>query len=166
MTLGQFFEACSTNSTSVLIYFIAMPAIAMLLWLIGKGEAQLSPFNYIYSFILYGVCIPGLFSVFLSIYKFLFERDSIMDANVYTQILPIISMFVTLTLVRKNANLDDIPGFGKLSSLMLVISIVLITMWIVEKTNIYVFTYMPFYQFLIMLVAIFVLIRYLFKRAL
>jgi len=166
MTLGQFFESCSDNSGILLTYFIFIPALALLSSIFGKGEGHLSPWKYLYSVLIYGVCIPGLFAVSLSIYLFLFERGSVMNANIFTQILPLMSMFATLTIIRRSVNLDQIPGFGKLSSLMLLISVVLLAMWILEKTNIFVFTYMPFYQFIIFLVLIFILLRYLFKRAL
>ena len=166
MTLAQFFEVCSNNSSIVLFYFIATPLTALLASVFGKGEGHQSPWKYLYAFLIYAVTIPGLFAVSLSIYMFFFERGSIMDANVFTQILPIISMFITLSIIRRNVDLDKVPGFGKLSSLMMLISVVLIVLWIMEKTNIYVFTYMPFWQFVLLLVAVFVLLRFLFKRIL
>lgn len=84
----------------------------------------MSPWKYLYSFLIYAVTIPGLFAISLSIYLFFFERGSIMDANIFTQVLPIISMLLTISIIRKTVDLDLIPGFNKLSSLMLVISIV------------------------------------------
>jgi hypothetical protein len=166
MTLGQFFESCSQNSSDLLIYFISLPATAALILLIGKGEGHMSPWKYIYTLLVYGACIPGIFSVSLSIYKFLFERGKIMDSNMYTQILPILSMFLTLTLIKKNVSLDEVPGFDKISSLILMISVLLVIMWILEKTNLFVFTYMPFYQFILMLIGVLILMRFLIKRAL
>ena len=166
MTLGQFFDLCSTQKDIVSMYFTLLPLTAALARWLGKGEGHLTPWKYLYTFLIYGVCIPGIFSVTLSIYKFLFERGSIMDANIFTQILPVISMFLTLGLIKTNVKLDQVPGFGKLSSLMSMITIILVVMWILEKTNIWVFTYMPFFQFLLMLIVIFIVIRYLFKRAL
>jgi hypothetical protein len=166
MTLGQFFEMCSTQKEVVLLYFVVLPLTAALARWLGSGEGHLTPWKYLYTFLVYGACIPGIFSITLSIYKFLFERGSIMDANIYTQILPIISMFLTLGLIKSNVKLDHVPGFGKISSLMSMIAIILIVMWILEKTNIWVFTYMPFFQFLLLLIVIFIAIRYLFKKAL
>lgn len=166
MTLGEFFQLCSNQKELVLMYFAIMPLTALLVLWLGKGEGHLTPWKYLYTFLIYAVCIPGVFSVTLSIYKFLFERTSIMDANIFTQVIPVISMFLTLTLIKNNVKLDVVPGFGKISSLMSMITIILALMWILEKTNIWVFTYMPFFQFLILLAGIFVLIRYLFKKAL
>lgn len=166
MTLAQFFEVCSKNASITLFYFIATPLTALLAGIFGKGEGHLSPWKYLYSFLIYAVTIPGIFAVSLSVYMFFFERGSIMEANIFTQILPIVSMFLTLSIIRRNVELDQIPGFGRLSSLMLMVTIVLIVMWILEKTNLFVFTYMPFWQFILMLVAVFVVLRFLFKKAL
>ena len=166
MTLAQFFEVCSKNASITLFYFIATPLTALLAGIFGKGEGHLSPWKYLYSFLIYAVTIPGIFAVSLSVYMFFFERGSIMEANIFTQILPIVSMFLTLSIIRRNVELDQIPGFGRLSSLKLMVTIVLIVMWILEKTNLFVFTYMPFWQFILMLVAVFVVLRFLFKKAL
>lgn len=166
MTLAQFFEVCSQNASVTLFYFIATPLTAFLASIFGRGEGHLSPWKYLYSFLIYAVTIPGIFAVSLSIYRFFFERGSIMDANIYTQILPIVSMFITLSIIRRSVDLDQIPGFGRLSSLMLLVSIVLLVMWIMEKTNLFVFTYMPFWQFILLLIAVFVILRLLFKKAL
>lgn len=166
MTLAQFFEVCSQNASVTLFYFIATPLTALLASIFGRGEGHLSPWKYLYSFLVYAATIPGIFAVSLSIYIFFFERGSIMDANIYTQILPIISMFITLSIIRRAVDLDQIPGFGRLSSLMLMVAIVLLAMWIMEKTHIFVFTYMPFWQFILLLIVVFVFLRYLFKKAL
>ena len=166
MTLGEFFQLCSSQKEMVLMFFAVLPLTALLALWLGKGEGNLTPWKYLYTFLVYAVCIPGVFSITLSIYKFLFERTSIMDANVITQVVPVISMFLTLGLIKSNVKLDMVPGFGKISSLMSMITIILALMWILEKTNIWVITHMPFFQFLLLLAGIFILIRYLFKKAL
>lgn len=166
MTLAQFFEVCSQNASVLLFYFIATPLTAILASIFGKGEGHLSPWKYLYSFLIYAVTIPGLFAISLSIYMFLFERGSIMNANIFTQILPVLSMFLTISIIRKSVNLDLIPGFDKLSSLMLLISVVLIVLWIMEKTNIFIITFMPFWQFILLLVVVFVFLRFLIKKVL
>ena len=164
MTLGQFFEVCSQNSSIVLFYFFALPFTAGLSWLFGKGEGSLSPWKYLYSVLVYLACIPGIFAVTLNIYLFLFERRSVMDANIYTQILPILCMFVTLWLVRRNVCFDDIPGFDKIGSLVFVLTVLIILLWILEKTHIFVFTYLPFYQFILIFIVALVLLRFGLKR--
>ncbi|HLF64703.1 MAG TPA: hypothetical protein VI603_13155, partial [Saprospiraceae bacterium] len=90
----------------------------------------------------------------LSIYLFLFERRSILETNIFTQIVPVISMVITLILIRRNVSLDDVPGFGKLSGLLLIITAVIALFWILDRMRIFAITFIPF----IWIVALFLLI--------
>jgi len=164
MTLGELFDHISRNPEVILCYSIAIPFTALLAGVLGKDEGDLSPWKHLYSSLIYLVCIPGIFAVTLNIYLFLFERISIMDANLYTQILPIILMIVTLWIISRNVSFDKIPGFSKISALMTIVIAILSIMWILEKTHIIAFTYMPFHYVLILFLILFVLIRYGIKK--
>ena len=154
MTLGDFFKICSENPAILIFYMIAVPLTALLAWIFGRGEGHLSPWKYLYSFLVYLTCIPGIFAMTLSIYLFLFERRSILETNIFTQIVPVISMVITLILIRRNVSLDDVPGFGKLSGLLLVITAVIALLWILDRMRIFAITFIPF----IWIVALFLLI--------
>ncbi len=164
MTLGEFFELCGRNPALLLGYFLVIPLIAFLALLFSKDQGHLAPWKYLYSVLIYMVCLPGIFAVTLSVYLFLFERRSIMDTNMYTQVLPILSMIFTIILIKKQVNLDDVPGFGKLSGLITVISVMMVIMWIIDKTHIYSITFMPFYVVVLILVVGFLLIRAGFRQ--
>lgn len=145
MTLRDFFEVLANNPFLILSFFLLIPFTALLAGILGKGEGHISPWKYLYSTLLYLVCIPGIFAITLNIYLFMFERGrSVLDTDVYTQLLPILSMIVTILLVRKNVNLEYIPGFDKLGGLFMMIAATLIILWIFDKTRIWVFTQMPF----------------------
>ncbi|MEP6647425.1 MAG: hypothetical protein ABJC12_10045 [Saprospiraceae bacterium] len=164
MTLGEFFQWTALHPSLLLGYFIAIPFIALLAGLFSKGEGHLSPWKYLYSILIYLVSIPGIFAVTLSIYFFLFERRPIMDTNLFTQVLPILSMAATILIIRKNVNLDLVPGFDKISGLILIIATLMCLMWIIDKTRIYSITYMPFYVVILILMAGFFVIRLGLKR--
>ncbi len=164
MTLGEFFELCGDNPGVLLGFFLLIPMIALLALLFSKGQGHLSPWKYLYSVLIYLVAIPGIFAVTLSIYLFLFERRSIMDTNLYTQVIPIVSMLATFILIRKQVDLDLVPGFDKLSGLITIISILMVIMWIIDKTHIYAITFMPFYVVVLILIVGFLLIRFGMKR--
>ena len=164
MTLGEFFDLISEHPEIILCYSIALPLTAFLAGVLGKGEGDLSPWKYLYSSIIYLVCIPGIFAVTLNVYLFLFERMSIMDANIYTQILPILLMLFTLWIISRNISFELIPGFNKISGLMTILAAILSIMWILEKTRILVFTYMPFHYVLILFLILFLLITYGLKK--
>ena len=153
MTVGELFELLSQNPAIVLFYFIAVPLTALLALVFGKGEGNDSPWKYLYSTLVYLICIPGIFSVTLNVYLFLFERISLFEANVFTQVIPIISMILTLWLIRKNVLFEDIPGFGKLHGLILVLASLLTLMWVVDRTHIIAIVFMPLIWVLLILLA-------------
>jgi len=146
MTLGEFFAELAKNPEILIFFFVVCPLTALLALWLGRGEGHISPWKYLYSFLVYLVCIPGIFAVTLNIYLFLFERQSIFDADLYTQILPIICMIATLMLIRKNVSFEEIPGFGKLGALMLIIGILLIMMWFADRTHVIAISFIPFWQ--------------------
>jgi hypothetical protein len=160
MTLGDFFNMLSENPSVILFYFISVPLTAFLAYIFGRGDGDISPWKYLYSVLVFLVCIPGIFAITLSIYLFFFERISIMETNMFTQILPVISMIATLALIRKNVCFEDIPGFGKITGLIMVIAAILILMWVFDKTHIIAITFMPFYYVVIIFVVLLVAIRY------
>jgi len=166
MTLGDFFNHIGENPSWVLFYFIAIPLIAGLALLFGKGEGNASPWRELYSCLVYAVALPGIFAITLNAYLFLFEKRSVFDANIYTHILPIVSMVLTLWLIRRNVCFEDIPGFGRLGGLIILILILFSIMWILEKTHIFVISVMPFYYFIIIMIVLLVGGRYALKSIL
>lgn len=164
MTLGEFFQWTGSHPGLLLGYFIIVPLIALLAGMFGKGQGHLSPWKYLYSILIYLVSIPGIFAVTLSIYFFLFERRSILDTNLYTQVLPVLSMAATILTIKKQVSLDLVPGFDKISGLIMVIATLMCLMWIIDKTHIYAITFMPFYVVILILIAGFFVIRVGLRR--
>jgi len=160
MTLQQFFDLLSDNPSVILFYFIAVPLTALLALVFGKGQAGLSPWRELYSLLVYLACVPGIFAITLNAYLFLFEKQSIMQTNIYTQIMPIVSMIVTLWFIRRNSCFEDIPGFGRIGGLSVLILVLFVVMWILEKTHIFVISIVPFSYFFILLVVLLVISRY------
>ena len=159
MTLGEFFKWTGDHPALLISYFVGIPLIALLAGMFSKGEGHLSPWKYLYSILIYLSSIPGIFAVTLNIYLFLFERRSIMDTNLYTQVLPVLSMIATILIIKKQVSLDLVPGFDKISGLIIVIASIMALMWIIDKTHIYSITFMPFYAVILILVAGFFVIR-------
>ena len=160
MTLKEFFDLLAANPAWIIFYFLLIPFTAWLASVLGKNEGHLSPWCYLYSTLIYLVCIPGIFAITLDVYLFLFERRSIFEMDIYTQVLPILSMVVSLLLIQKNVPLDEIPGFGRLSALVMMIMAVMVLMWIVDKTRIFVFTYLPFQYVFLIFAVLFIIFRF------
>ncbi|MBK9982978.1 MAG: hypothetical protein IPP15_11245 [Saprospiraceae bacterium] len=159
MTLGEFFQWTALHPALLLIYFVGVPLIALLAGVFSGGEGHLSPWKYLYSTLIYLVSLPGIFAVTLSIYFFLFERRSILDMNLFTQVLPVLSMAATVLIIRRQVNLDLIPGFDKISGLILILATLICLLWIIDKTQIYSITFMPFYVVILILLAGFFVVR-------
>lgn len=166
MTLQQFFDWVQMHPNYSYIFYLGVPAIALIADFFSQGEGHVSPWKYLYSALIYLVCIPGIFIITLNIYFFFWERRSIMDTELLIQVLPILSMIATLFIIKKNVNLNYIPGFDKLSGLMLIIGIILTLMWILDRTHIYSITFMPFSMVLLVIVTGIVLLRFGLKKLL
>lgn len=164
MTLGDLLNWLSANPGYIAFYFILLPLTALLLFLFARNEGHLSPWKFIYSGLVYLVSVPGIFAITLMVYQFLFERKSMEQVRIFSELLPVISMFLTIWLIRRNVSLDQVPGFGKLSGLITLISMVLVLMWILDKTRIFVFTGIPFLYVILILLVFFIVIRLSLKK--
>lgn len=163
MTLGDLLNHFSANPTPFLIYCgIILVLVLVLNTVVGSEDAEKSPWNYMYSTIIYLVCVPGIFSVFYSVYRFLFERQRIASVDVYTQIIPVVLMVVAVAMIRRVVSLAALPGFGRISGLFITISVVITLMWILDRLRIGFigFTYMPIQYLLLIFVGILFLARW------
>ncbi|MEZ4948516.1 MAG: hypothetical protein R2879_14435 [Saprospiraceae bacterium] len=145
MTLEEFFNWLSAHPFWIMAFFVFLPLTAFLAWKMGAGEARQKPWIQMYAILIYLTCIPGIFSITLSLYLFLFENVSILQTNIFTQVLPVVSMFATLFLIQKNIAFENIPGFEKLSGLIFLIAAILVILWIVDRTRIWMIMRLPIY---------------------
>jgi hypothetical protein len=164
MTLREFFDYLGDNPAVVLAYFLGIPFTALIAGILGRGEGNQSPWKYLYTALIYLVSVPGIFAVALSVYLFLFERGSIMNTNVLLQLLPILSMVLCLSIIRRNADFDQIPGFGKLSSLITMISAVFVLMYVLDRLHLVAWVHMPVQYFLLIVVGLILVFRFMLKR--
>ena len=165
MTLQELFNAISQNPNWVIFFFAIIPFAALLGSFLDGDRGHTSPWKYIYSVLIYLVSIPGLFALTLNVYLFLFEQRSVMEMDLVIQILPIVSMVLTLLIIRNNMDMSYIPGFNKLSGLLMLITAVLCLMWIIDRTRIFAFFQLRFELVILIFIALLLMIRFGFKRA-
>jgi len=167
MTLREFFDYMSANPNIVVAYFLIIPLVALLAGWIAKGEGHLSPWKYLYSALVFMICIPGIFAAALGVYLFLFEQGgSVYNINLLTQVLPVISMVTTLGIVKRNVPFEYIPGFGKLSDLIIMIASVFLLMYVIDRLHLVALVYLPVQWLLIIVVGLLILFRFGIKRML
>lgn len=165
MTLRELFDYLNANPVMVVGYFLLILITALLAGIMGRGEGHLSPWKYLYSAIVYLVCVPGIFATALAVYLFLFEQGgSIFNLNLLTQVLPIGAMLATLAVVRRNVAFGYIPGFGKLTDLIMTIVTVFVLMYFLNRLHLVAWVYVPV-QWLILIVAgLLLIVRFGLKR--
>ena len=166
MTLREFFELLANNPSLIIGFFLLIPVTAVIAGFMGKNEGHISPWKYLYSTLIYLVTVPGIFAITLNIYLFLFESQSIFETDIYTQVLPIVSMAATLLVIKNNVNLEMIPGFEKLSGLLMLIFCLLGLMWVIDRTRIFigVFSFMPFWVVILIFAGLLLFARTGLKR--
>lgn len=164
MTVQELFDFIGNNPHYVLMYFIGIPVIAGITGLLADDKCTQSPWKEIFMVIIYAVMIPGLFALFFNIYLFLFENNSILNFDIFIQILPILSMIVTLLVIRRYIEFKDIPGFDRISGLIAAISGLIIILWFVDRIRIVAFTYMPIHYFLIVFIGLLIAINWGIKK--
>ena len=164
MTLKDLFLIAGENQNYTIAFFVTIPILAFLVGLIGGTKDHLSPYKYIYTVLIYLISIPGIFAVALSIYKFLFQRGDIMQTDLLLQVLPIVSLIITVSIMRNNISLGFIPGFDKISGLWLMLFATMFFMWFLEKIHIVVFSYLPFQYLLGIFGVLFVVIYMGWKK--
>ncbi len=149
----------------VAAYFFLLLITAILAGLMGKGEGHLSPWKYLYSAIVYMVCVPGIFAAALGVYLFLFEQGgSIFNVNLLTQVLPVAAMLITLNVIRRNVEFGYIPGFGRLTDLMMTIFTMFLLMYLLNRLHLVAWVYVPVQWLILIVVGLLLVVRFGLKR--
>ena len=141
MTIESLIGKASEIDTWILVVaFLTPPA---LVWIFGRLHRGQNEFNAkrntVYSFFVYLVCIPGMFSSVLTAYTMFFVRQNLLQVNFFIYFFPILSMIVTLVLVNKNVVWNDLPGVDRLYALMILIAVTFGIALAVYKSRIWIF---------------------------
>jgi hypothetical protein len=169
MTTRQLVENAGSHWIILVVLFVALPLIAWLLGRIhGAGHGGETPWKYIYSILVYLTCITGTFAAVLTGYILFFSNESLLDVNPLVYFLPIASMIATLVFIRQNVDFDAVPGFERLSGLLVMIACSFVVALVVQKTRIWVVFGGTIDRLFILAAAVFALLKWgtyvLFKR--
>ncbi len=164
MTISEFAESSADRPLMFILFFGFILLLAIVAGIIGKGEGHLSPWKYLYSALIYLTCIPAIFIVCLGLYAVTFEGASVMNTDIVTQVVPVLTMIGTLLIVKANVALDRIPGFGKISGLIMMLFASSILMMILRKMKLLIFSYMPIQQIGLIFLVIFAVIYFGWTR--
>ena len=139
MTTRELIQWCDHYHWALAGAFVFAPLAA---WLCGRlhapGNGGNSPWKFCYSVLVYLTCVPGMFAGVLTAYSLFFTGENLLDVSFLVYILPIISMVVTLVLIRKNVSFEAIPGFERLSGLMVMIGCSFAIALAIQKTRLWI----------------------------
>jgi hypothetical protein len=123
----------------VLGVFLGTPVLAWMLALMhGKDGGRRGPYPWLYSALVYAVCVPGISVAVILGYMLLFVRRDLLQVNIITTLLPVASMVVTLLIIGRRMRFADIPGFHRLSGLMTLLGVTFALVLVLEKMRIWV----------------------------
>ena len=170
MTTRELIQAAGGHSWWVVGMFVLPPVLAWALGLIhGPGKGAGSPWKYLYSVLVYVVCVPGMFAAVITAYSLFFSRENLLDVNPLIYFLPIVSMIVTLVLIRKNVSFDEVPGFERLTGLMVMVGCSLAIALAIDKARIWLFFNGSIERLFLLAAGVFALLKWglsrLFRRS-
>jgi len=139
MTTRELIDVAGQYPLALAVALAAPPLIA---WVVGllheRGRGGAGPCKYVYAGLVYLACVPGMFAGVLTAYTLFFSRENLLDANPFVYFLPIVSMIVTLVLIRQNVRFDEVPGFNRLSGLMVMVGCSFAIALAIQKTKIWI----------------------------
>lgn len=140
MTIDGLADFLANYPLAVAAIFAAPPLLSLLLGVMhGKGNGGGAPWKYVYTLLLYVACVPGIFAAMLTAYRMLFLNNDLTKVNVLIYFLPIVSMVLTLVLVKRNAGaFERIPGFGRLAGLMLMMGLSFAVAFVLHRMHFFI----------------------------
>ncbi|MBI4345617.1 MAG: hypothetical protein HY553_02105, partial [Elusimicrobia bacterium] len=137
MTVRELIQLADANSTAVLAGLAAPSVVALAAGpLHGPLRGGEAPWKYVYSALIYAVCIPGTFSASLLAYAFTVTRENLLDASLVVYVAPLIGMAVCLSIMAHNVDFDQVPGFDKIFGLIGLLGLTFLTALLIQKTRI------------------------------
>lgn len=161
MTLQQLFDQIAMQPQLVYCYFALLPITALITnFMSGKTEALYAPWKYLYSTLVYASCIPGIFAVVLCVHNALFGGTNLLNVNILVYFLPIIIMILTIAIIRRNIALENVPGFDRLSGLIMVLAATFIAMFVLQRTYLWIHISGSWQQLFLIFAVLFIVLKW------
>ena len=106
---------------------IALSFLSMVLLLVAFGtrkaagaSGNTSPYNYIFSAVTVGACIPGVISIVLWLHAICFDQKGLWELDFFVFYLPVITMIACIMIIRQCVSFGELPWFGELYELFII----------------------------------------------
>lgn len=170
MTARELIDLAGRHPAALAALFLLSPLAALLLgWIHGRGSGGVAPWRYLYSALVYLTCVPGVAAAVVTGYTLFFTHENLLDKNLFVYLLPVLSMAATLVLIGKNVRFEEVPGFDRLSGLMVLIAVTCVTLLAIRKTFVGIFFVGSLAQLAVVGAGLFALLKWgahaLFRRS-
>ncbi|MBT5228725.1 MAG: hypothetical protein HOM11_00470 [Methylococcales bacterium] len=164
MSIQDFVRWAGAYSQWVLVFFTLLPLLGLVFaWRFKKTYSKL--WAYACSVIIYLVSLPGMLAGTLVGYMLFFTRQNLLEVNVVLYILPIISMVAALVLIGKQVKFALLPGFNRLSGLMVLLAILFVILLLLYKLRILIGFFGSMQSLLILGVGLFFVLKWASNKA-
>ena len=133
MSVNELINMASDYREWLAGFFLTVPILAFFISLAVKPISRLRVVDYFLSIIIYFSAIPGMFSSVLLFYSLFIAQHDLLDVDILIYFLPIFSMVTVFYLIGRKTDFELLPGFGRLSGLMLMLLLVCIVAWEIGK---------------------------------
>lgn len=165
MTIIDLVDTLGQYPIPLTAVFTLMPLFAFIYGkLHARGRGNHAPHKYVYSFLVYLSCIPGAFSLALTAYSLFLLRANLLAVNLIVYFLPIVSMVVTLVIIGRNADLDDLPGFGRITSLFVLLIVSFVLALLIQRTRVWLLFHGSIVMFIVVVMVLFLLLKWAARR--
>lgn len=161
MTTRDILTALGQSPMLLALLLGGPPLLALVLgWLHPHGKGGRSPFKYGYSLAVYTACAFGVLALVVDAYTIVFTRENLLDANALVTIAPLLTMGLTLGLVGRNVDFRALPGFDRVSGLLLMLAATFAIVLVIAKIKFVVLFHGSFWNLALLGVGIFLLLKY------
>lgn len=137
VTGRELIEAAATHPYALQGALASIPAAAFAL---GRahppGEGGRDPWRRAYTALVYSACVPGTFSAALVAYTLFFTKENLLDVSIAVYFAPIVQMAVSLAIMRRNVDFEQVPGFDKVWGLMGLLGTTFLSVLFLQQTRI------------------------------
>lgn len=163
MTIQDTIDWFSANQYVTLGYFIGLLLLTLLLVSI-VNQNNFAQIKYLLSIIVYAVTIPGMLASILILYSFFILNVSLLNVSIVAYFVPVIAMILTLIIMNKRVPMRKIPGFDRLSGLMIMICVAFSIVFVLQKTYFGIFFIGGFLQLLVVFAVLLIIIKVAWTR--
>lgn len=132
--------------------------------LVRPDSLRQNPHRYVLAVVVYLVCVPGVLALCLTLFHFVFLGTNLLKLPILVYFLPIGVMVFSLVRLSAKVALSAIPGFERLSALILALFIGFLLLFTLSRTRIWLIFGGSFLQFLIIGLVLFAGLNWAINR--